>query len=114
VLYRSVGSQLRAYDANGVTNCSGTPKVCFPLWKAFVGPNVSAPAVANGLVYVSSSDGTVEAIDAAGIAQCSATTRVCSALWATNVGAAAGAIEVDNGRVYVPVVDGTVSVYALP
>lgn len=114
VLYRSVGSQLRVYDVHGVTNCSGSPKVCFPMWKAFVGPNVSAPAVANGLVYVSSSDGTVGAIDAAGNAQCSATTRVCSALWDTNVGAAAGAIEVDNGRVYVPVADGTVSVYALP
>ncbi len=112
ILYRSIGSQLRAYDAHGVTNCSGTPKVCFPLWKAFVGPNVTAPAVANGLVYVSSSDGTVQAFDAAGVAQCSATTRVCSALWDTNVGAAAGGVEVANGRVYVPTANGTVAAYA--
>ena len=46
---------LYAFDANGVTNCSGTPKVCQPLWTAplSTGDITSrSPIVANGVVYV--------------------------------------------------------------
>jgi outer membrane protein assembly factor BamB len=44
-----------AFDAAGNTNCSGTPKVCQPLWAAGVGTNggtASSPAVVNGTVYI--------------------------------------------------------------
>lgn len=112
-VYRSVGSQLRAYDLHGSTNCTGSPRVCNKLWVAEVGAGVRAPAVANGLVYVSAADGTVQAYDAQGITSCSATTRVCSALWDTNVGGAAGPVEIADGRVYVGTADGTVHAYGL-
>jgi hypothetical protein len=107
VLYRAVGNQLRAYDLHGVQGCSGTPVVCQKLWVATVGPNVTAPAVANNVVYTSASDGTVEAFDAQGVTGCSATTRVCGALWDTNLGSAAGPVEVSGGRVYVGTGDPT-------
>ena len=45
------------FDANGVRNCSGSPKVCSPLWRMTTGgPVVSSPAVAGGVVYVGSDD----------------------------------------------------------
>ena len=114
VVYRAVGSQIRAYDAHGTTGCTGTPKICQKLWVGFVGPNISAPAVANGLVYVTSSDGSVEAFDAAGFNQCSVTTRVCAALWSVTLGGGAGDIEVANGRVFAASVNGAVTAFALP
>lgn len=46
------------YSAAGSTSCSGTPKVCSPLWTAAAGSILSqSPAVANGSVYVSSTTG---------------------------------------------------------
>ena len=63
-----------AFDANGVTNCSGTPTVCSPLWTALTGPNgaVSAsPAVANGIVYAGGDTGELYAFDADGVTNCS-------------------------------------------
>lgn len=114
VVYRAVGSQIRAYDAHGTIGCGGTPKVCEKLWVSFVGPNISAPAVANGLVYVTSSDGSVEAFDAAGLNQCSATTRVCAALWTVTLVGGAGDVEVANGRVFVASANGAVTAFALP
>ena len=89
------------------------PSVCDKLWVAQVGTGVRAPAVANGLVYVSAADGTVQAYDANGFTNCSATTRVCSALWDTHVGGSVGPVEVAGGRVYVGAVDGNVHVYGL-
>jgi outer membrane protein assembly factor BamB len=71
---------LRAYDAGGVAGCSGTPKVCSPLWTANAGQGNHAPAVANGRVYVASS-GTVKAFDAAGTQNCSGSPKVCTPLW---------------------------------
>jgi hypothetical protein len=101
VLYRAVGDQLRAYDLHGVKGCSGTPVVCQKLWVGAVGPGVTAPAVANNVVYTSASDGTVQAYDAQGVTGCSATTRVCGPLWQTNLGSVAGPVEVSGGRIYV-------------
>ena len=59
------GHRLRAFDAFGVQGCTGAPKICVPLWTSttdlvppgFPGlsPSIgltSAPAVANGVVYV--------------------------------------------------------------
>jgi outer membrane protein assembly factor BamB len=75
---------------------------------------VTAPAVANSVVYTSASDGTVQAYDARGIDSCSATTHVCAPLWSTDVAAAAGPVEVAMGRVYVASDDGIVRSFALP
>ena len=113
VLYRAAGSQLRGYDL-GQSHCTGSPRVCTQSWTAAVGPNVTAPAVANGLVFASASDGTVEAFDAQGVSNCSATTHVCSALWDTNIGAAAGMVAVADGRVFVAAGNGTVTAFGLP
>lgn len=48
---------LHAWDASGITNCAGTPKVCSPLFsfqsEAFP---VGDPAVANGMVYFADGD----------------------------------------------------------
>lgn len=53
------GNNLFAYDANGVINCSivnGT-QTCQPLWQGTTnGSVISSPAVANGVVYVVSTD----------------------------------------------------------
>jgi hypothetical protein len=48
---------LRAFDASGTTNCSGTPKVCTPVWTNdnLFAPIQSSPAVANGYVYIGGS-----------------------------------------------------------
>lgn len=68
---------LFAYDAAGQQNCSGTPRVCAPLWTtAITGVFTSAePVVANGVVYVGAEDGTLLAFDAAGKSHCNSTTR---------------------------------------
>lgn len=112
-VYRAVGSQLRAYDLHGSASCSGAPKVCTQLWVAPVGTGVRAPAVANGLVYVSAAGGNVQAYDAAGSTSCSATSHVCSALWDTNLGESIGPVEVSAGVVYVGAVDGTVHAFGV-
>jgi hypothetical protein len=36
VVYVSSGNGLSAFDATGTTNCSGTPKICTPLWTATI------------------------------------------------------------------------------
>jgi len=114
IVYRAVGSQLRAYDLHGQQGCSGAPVVCQRLWVAEAGAGVSAPAVANGVVYTGAAAGIVSAYDARGVTGCSATTRVCGPLWSTNVGSAVGNVVVSGGRVYVPTASGSVRVFARP
>ena len=47
-------NNLYAFDAAGVTNCSGTPTTCNPLWTYEVETlALGAPAVADGYVYES-------------------------------------------------------------
>jgi outer membrane protein assembly factor BamB len=67
------------------------------------------PAVAGGVVYVGSLDGTVSAFDAAG---CGAPT--CAPLWSADAGApVTGGLAVYNGRLYVGTAAALVG-YALP
>jgi outer membrane protein assembly factor BamB len=55
-------ADLYAFDAAGVTNCSGTPKTCAPVWTGATGSGfVESPAVANGTVYVGSGDSNLYA-----------------------------------------------------
>ena len=58
VVYAGAEDGLYAFDAKGVTNCSGTPKTCAPLWRSQDPYAATSPAVANGMVYVSSESAT--------------------------------------------------------
>jgi hypothetical protein len=79
--------KLFAFDANGVTNCSGTPTTCSPLWTATTGSDIqSSPAVANGVLYVGSWDHNFYAYDAAGMTNCSGTPKTCGPLWSFTSG----------------------------
>jgi hypothetical protein len=48
------GGALYAFSAAGTTGCSGSPRICAPLWTSPAGTSItySSPAVANGMVYV--------------------------------------------------------------
>ena len=106
VLYIANGT-LFAFDAAGSTDCSGIPTVCAPLWTGSLtssGPTYAAPSVANGTVFVSSWDGGLYAFDAAGSTNCSTSADVttCTPLWrATGLGSIGGRPAVANGVVYV-------------
>jgi outer membrane protein assembly factor BamB len=97
--------KLAAFSAAGTTGCSGTPKVCQPLWTStFPGSTVAgtSPSAANGVVYVGGNDGKLYAFSAAGTTGCSGTPKACTPLW---VGAGSWGIDstaaVANGLVYV-------------
>jgi outer membrane protein assembly factor BamB len=92
---------LFAFDANGVTNCSGAPKTCAPLWTTTVGANV-LPAIAGGVAYAGDSNGTLYAFDATGRTNCGGIPNVCVPLSTTTVpGTAAGSSPtIANGTIY--------------
>jgi PQQ-like domain/Bacterial Ig domain len=94
-------SKMFAFDANGVTNCSGTPTTCSPLWTAALSgtPDNSSPAVANGIVYAPSS--TLQAFDASGVTNCSGTPGTCTPLWSYNVTVIGSSPSVADGLVYI-------------
>jgi serine/threonine-protein kinase len=107
---------LYAFDAAGSANCSGTPKVCAPLWTAATssGPTYAAPAVADGTVYVGTWYSKLYAFDAAGSRNCSttATGKTCTPLWtaATSSGIG-GTPAVANGVVYTVSADGMLAAF---
>ena len=103
----SVDGTLYAYDAAGNTNCSGTPKLCNPLWTASTGGGIeSSPTVNNGIVYVGSGDGNLYAFDAAGITNCSGTPKTCAPLWVAHTPSiVVSSPAVVNGVVYVGSLD---------
>jgi outer membrane protein assembly factor BamB len=110
------GGALRAFDAAGVANCTGTPIKCTPLWSAASGPvaSFSAPAVANGIVYTASLDSRVAAFDAAGVRNCSGVVRTCQPLWSFTTDAVVDAAPaVANGKVYVGTIGGTLYAFTL-
>lgn len=106
VLYIANGATLDAFDAAGSTGCAGTPKVCAPLWTGAMSGNEfnsTAPAVANGIVYVDNPLSGLYAFDATGTTNCSAnaTGKTCAPLWnAPSVRGTGGAPAVANGVVY--------------
>jgi outer membrane protein assembly factor BamB len=95
--------RLYAFDAAGITNCSGSPKTCAPLWTALTFGKVrSSPTVANGVVYVGSDDRTLYAFSAAGTTNCSGSPKVCLPLWtAPGLISAVGTPAIADGVVYV-------------
>jgi PPOX class probable F420-dependent enzyme len=87
---------LYAFDASATTNCSGTPKVCTPLWSASMTNNdtyVSSPTVANGAVLVGTDNG-LYAYDASGNTHCSGMPKVCDPVW----------VQAPFGRITTPAV----------
>ena len=106
VLYIASGATLDAFDAAGSTGCSGTPKVCAPLWTGAMSGgeiNSAAPVVANGIVYVDNPLSGLYAFDATGTTNCSAnaTGKTCAPLWnAPSTAGSGGAPAVANGVVY--------------
>ena len=125
-VYLAGGGSLDAFDASGTTNCSGTPKICAPLWSGAVGKfDDTSPTVANGTVYVSSYDeitmasgfgeptnGTLWAFDASGTTNCSGTPKTCTPLWqGGNGNGVESSPAVGNGIVYTASLDGTVAAW---
>jgi outer membrane protein assembly factor BamB len=94
---------LYAFDAAGVTGCSGSPRTCAPLWTGATGEAItSSPAVSNGVVYVGSDDGKLYAFDAAGVTGCTGNPKTCSPIWTGTTGAAIRSVPaVAQGVVYV-------------
>jgi len=107
---------LYAFDAAGSANCPGKPKVCAPLWTAAMsgGPTYSAPAVADGIVYVGTWYSGLYAFDAAGSANCSTgtTAKTCAPLWtAPTPSSIGGTPAIAHGVVYVAA-SGTLTAFA--
>jgi outer membrane protein assembly factor BamB len=112
----SADTNLYAFDANGNTNCSGTPKTCRPLWTGITGDGpitpggvLSSPAVANGTVFVGDANGYLMAYDAAGKKNCFVSPAEC--LPEQGSGGPAGAAinsspAIANGVVWVGSEDG--------
>jgi hypothetical protein len=107
VVYVVTAARLSAYDAAGKTNCSLTPagfQFCEPLWTATTAtdtPIGASVAVAGGMVYASSQDGTLYAYDAAGQSNCTGTPKVCQPLWtASGKGVTGYSPVVGGGSVY--------------
>ena len=114
VVFTATAEKVFAFDAAGVTNCGGTPKVCQPLWTAAmpVGSDlpggIAGTAVNNGKVYVPALEG-VMVFDAHGTAGCSGLPVVCVPLATLKFGSAAaiyGGITIANGAGFVGTRDG--------
>jgi outer membrane protein assembly factor BamB len=103
---------LYAFSAAGTTNCSGKrTKTCKPLW---VGPRLeggnTAPAVANGVIYIEGEVNRLYAFSAAAdTTNCSGSrTKTCKPLWAgiipahlNPIGDFSSSPAVANGVVYI-------------
>ncbi len=116
VIYIANGT-LYAFDAAGSAKCSGTPKVCAPLWTAATSgsPTYSAPAVANGTVYVDSWNARLYAFAASGTKNCStkAAVKTCTPLWTAGTPYSIGGTPaVAYGSVFTVSADGTLSAFS--
>ena len=97
-LCRFAAGVLSAFDAAGVTGCSGAPKTCTPLWTAEpVEGGVSAGHrfVVDGVLYVISGR-VLAAYDASGTTGCSGTPKTCEPLWTAEVGGSSTPAVVDG------------------
>jgi outer membrane protein assembly factor BamB len=103
-------ARLAAFDTAGVVGCSGSPKVCAPLWTATApSPN---PTVVNGVVYSSGRPGTtiapdeLDAFDAAGVQGCSGMPKTCAPLWTAPTPSSITWPAVDGSNVFVSSANG--------
>jgi YVTN family beta-propeller protein len=86
-MHPGTAGELEAFDANGVTGCSGTPKVCSPLWQT-TSPTYASmvpPVVADGAVLVGVAFGPIAAFDASGSTNCSGTPKTCTPMWESSI-----------------------------
>jgi hypothetical protein len=101
IVYTASGNgTLAAFDTTVSGGCpgTGTAKTCTiaPLWTSAPGTGgavtSSTPTVANGVVYVSTTDGGTYAYDAAGSKDCSTTAaaKTCAPLWDAVIGKIGG------------------------
>jgi hypothetical protein len=98
VYAQSANFNLEAFDANGVTNCSGTPATCTPLWTA---TDTGLDGVANGIVFgLTNADGALSAFDAKGVTNCAGTPKTCTPLWSYSLAEPVGPVSVANGLVF--------------
>jgi outer membrane protein assembly factor BamB len=69
------GNLLYAFDADGNTNCSRSPKTCAPLWTGSARGRTltSAPVLANGMLYIGTD---ASSLDAFGLEKIPPTTSV--------------------------------------
>ena len=101
----SGGAYVSAFDAAGSSDCTGSPKVCVPMWTTTGLPtsagNAGSPSISDGVLYIA--NGTLLAFDAAGSTDCSGTPTVCKPLWtaSTSSGPTYAAPSVANGTVFV-------------
>lgn len=106
-------SKVVSFDAAGSQGCSGSPKVCAPVWSASPPTSLSygGPAVADGTLYVAGYGQTLYAYDAVGSTSCSGAPKTCSPLWTAAVGDTRNTPAVGEGMVYVENVSGTVRAF---
>ncbi len=93
-----------AYDADGQAGCTGTPKVCAPLWQSSaLGNPVSSPSIDHGILY-SFDDHELVALDATGTTNCGGTPKICTPLWTSDARGAypleTAGVAVSGGVVY--------------
>lgn len=104
---------LRAYDADGITNCSSSGvRACQPLWSATVygrSDSVSAAVVGDTVVTVTNGPSAadpyssrIEAFDAHGVQNCSGPgiSISCTPLWTSGLMYGIGSPVVANGFIY--------------
>ena len=94
---------LEAFDAKGVSNCSGSPKVCQPLWTSGNYPSWVSPTIGNGLAYVPTFTGGLVAFDAAGNKNCFGAPKICAPVWTASINTinAVGPAVVAGGVLFV-------------
>lgn len=108
--YSTTSPELAVYDEAGATGCSGSPRVCQPLFTAPLPAPSSSPNgsvdVSGGVAYLGSGAQLV-AVDATGTTNCSGSPTLCQPLWTAYVGTMDDSTPaVAGGRVYVAATQG--------
>jgi outer membrane protein assembly factor BamB/plastocyanin len=102
-----------AFDASGSTACSGTPKICQPLWTIPSNEyGFTSIATSGPFLFATALDGIMRAFDAAGTTNCSGTPKTCQAVWTASTGGNvnSGPI-VSGGKVFVADANGVIRAF---
>jgi outer membrane protein assembly factor BamB len=105
IVYVGTTHGLVTFDAAGVTNCSGPPKTCNPLWTAPTSTALGPVAVTNGKVFARTADG-IAVFDAGGANNCSGQPVVCQPLWTASTGPTASLPAIAGNVLYLGAKDG--------
>lgn len=96
-------SALYAFDAAGVTGCSGSPRTCSARWTTSPLPSgfMLPPSIAGDVALVALSGLPLRAYDAAGVTNCGGAPKHCDPLWTTApLGQSSSTAVAANGLVY--------------